>query len=505
MSDTPKASGSLADRITGPAASKLDAATTSFTPGAANTSSSWADEVASPVGTESKQLEGTLEQSQLDGATIPLAGSGLHDAQYEVEVKLSDIQGDVNSPLFSVSTFEELGINQSILAGLYSMNFKKPSKIQEKALPLLLANPPANMIAQSQSGTGKTAAFVITILSRLDYTRPHQPQALCLAPSRELARQIEGVVRTIGQFVEGLTIQAAVPGAVERNAKLQAMVVVGTPGTVMDLIKRRQFDVSNMKVMCLDEADNMLDQQGLGDQCLRVKQMIPRIDQILLFSATFPDGVMRYAQQFSPAANEIKLKRDELTVGGIKQMYMDCPSDEGKYDILASLYGLMTIGSSIIFVKKKDTASQIAARLTQDGHKVVAVHSAFEGAERDSIVEDFRTGKAKVLITTNVLARGIDVSSVSMVINYDIPMKGRSDSEPDPETYLHRIGRTGRFGRVGVSISFVFDRKSFGALSDIARHYDIDLVKLDQDDWDKTEAIVKDVIKSSRAGTNLQS
>ena len=152
------------------------------------------------------------------------------------------------------------------------MNFKKPSKIQEKALPLLLADPPRNMIAQSQSGTGKTAAFVLTILSRLDYSQPHQPQALVLAPSRELARQIEGVVRSLGQFVPGLTIQAAIPGAVERGAKVQAMVVVGTPGTAMDLIKRRQFDASQMKVLCLDEADNMLDQQGLGEQCLRVKQ-----------------------------------------------------------------------------------------------------------------------------------------------------------------------------------------------------------------------------------------
>ncbi len=160
------------------------------------------------------------------------------------------------------------------MKGLYSMNFKKPSKIQEKALPLLLRNPPSNMIAQSQSGTGKTAAFVITILSRLDYSKPTQPQALCLAPSRELARQIEGVVRSIGQFVDGLTIQAAVPGAVERNAKVNAMVVVGTPGTVMDLIRKRQFDTTQMKVLCLDEADNMLDQQGLGDQCLRVKQSV---------------------------------------------------------------------------------------------------------------------------------------------------------------------------------------------------------------------------------------
>lgn len=152
----------------------------------------------------------------------------------------------------------------------------------------------------------------------------------------------------------------------------------------------------------------------------------------------------------------------------------------------------------------RETASRIAARLEQDGHKVVAVHGAFDGADRDRIVEQFRNGTAKVLITTNVLARGIDVSSVSMVINYDIPMKGRNDSEPDPETYLHRIGRTGRFGRVGVSISFVFDQTSYRALNAIAQHFKIDLVKLDQNDWDNTETIVKNVIKSSRAGTNLQ-
>lgn len=165
--------------------------------------------------------------------------------------------------------------NPDILKGCYAMNFKKPSKIQEKALPLLLANPPQNMIAQSQSGTGKTAAFVITILSRLDYQHTDKPQALCLAPSRELARQIEGVVRSIGQFVPNLTIQAAIPGAVERNAPVKAMVIVGTPGTVADLIKRRQLDTSMLRLICLDEADNMLDQQGLGEQCLRVKQFVP--------------------------------------------------------------------------------------------------------------------------------------------------------------------------------------------------------------------------------------
>lgn len=151
------------------------------------------------------------------------------------------------------------------------MNFMKPSSVQEKALPLLLKDPPTNLIAQSQSGTGKTAAFVLTVLTRIDMSKPKQPQALCLAPSRELARQIEGVIRSIGSFVENLYIQAAVPGAVERGKKIEASIVVGTPGTVMDLIKRRQFDASQIKVLTLDEADNMLDQQGLGDQSARVK------------------------------------------------------------------------------------------------------------------------------------------------------------------------------------------------------------------------------------------
>lgn len=147
----------------------------------------------------------------------------------------------------------------------------------------------------------------------------------------------------------------------------------------------------------------------------------------------------------------------------------------------------------------RDSANEIQRRMEADGHKVSALHGAFEGANRDALLDDFRSGRSKVLITTNVLARGIDVSSVSMVINYDIPMKGPGDREPDNETYLHRIGRTGRFGRVGVSISFVYDRKSFDALSQIANYYGIDLIQLSPDDWDVTEKKVKEVIKSSRA------
>jgi ATP-dependent RNA helicase DDX19/DBP5 len=168
------------------------------------------------------------------------------------------------------------------------------------------------MIAQSQSGTGKTAAFVLTILSRIDYSKPKSPQALCLAPSRELARQIEGVIRTIGQFEDRLTVQAAIPGAYERNQKIEAMVVVGTPGTVMDLIKRRQFDTKEMKVMCLDEADNMLDQQGLGEQCIRVKTYVAsftiheRCADHLQFDAKGPDSGASFLRHIPRNGHEIR-------------------------------------------------------------------------------------------------------------------------------------------------------------------------------------------------------
>lgn len=159
-----------------------------------------------------------------------------------------------------------------LLRAISEMNFKKPSKVQASALPFLLTPQPVNMIAQSQSGTGKTATFVLTILAKVDFTKPSQPQGLILAPTRELARQIEGVVKTIGKYIPELRIHAAVPGNHEKGQRISASIVVGTPGTVNDLIKRRQFDVSQMKVLCLDEADNMMDLQGLGDQCMRIRK-----------------------------------------------------------------------------------------------------------------------------------------------------------------------------------------------------------------------------------------
>ncbi|KAI9884545.1 MAG: RNA helicase required for poly(A+) mRNA export [Watsoniomyces obsoletus] len=492
-----------------------------------NKPSSWADDVASPTGgsgpsssipapTESKSKDEKKDvkpsevksnegpsKTQLDGPSDDLPKTGLTEPDYTVEVKLSDIQADPNNPLYSVcKSFEELGgLTEAIIRGLHAMNFRKPSKIQERALPLLLHDPPQNMIGQSQSGTGKTAAFVLTMLMRVDPKRPTIPQALCLAPTRELARQIMGVIQEMSQFMETLTVQFAIPQSLGRGQKLASQIIVGTPGTVLDMIKKRMLDTKEIKVFVLDEADNMLDQQGLGEQCLRVKMTMPKQAQILLFSATFPDEVMRYAERFAPRANQLKLKHDELTVEGIRQLYLDCSSENEKYDILVKLYGLMTIGASIIFVKRRDTASEIERRMTAEGHKVVALHGAFEGHERDAVIDSFRGGDAKVLITTNVLARGIDVDAVSMVINYDIPTD--NNNKVDPQTYLHRIGRTGRFGRVGVSISFVYDKKSWSQLQEIARYFGVPIQGVDTKDWDEVERAVQSIIKSSRAGTNL--
>ena len=388
--------------------------------------------------------------------------------------------------------------SEELLKGIHQMNFRKPSKIQEKALPLLLLNPPQNMIAQSQSGTGKTAAFSLNVLSRIDISNL-APQALVLAPSRELARQILGVISHMGQFIEGLKTMAAVPDPSRRNQKFEAHVLVGTPGTAMDQIRRRLIDARSIRILVLDEADNMLDQGGLGEQCTRVKSLIPNLAQTVLFSATFPEHVINFATKFAPQANVITLAHEELTIEGIKQLCIDCPSEQGKYDILLKFYGLMSQASSIIFVRKKSTAEELEARMTRDGHKVAQLSGNLEGEMRDRVIDSFRCGEAKVLITTNVLARGIDVQSVTMVINFDVPTMANG-RDPDPETYLHRIGRTGRFGRVGVALTLIHDSQSWTQLNKIADYYKTEVQPLPLEDWDVVEETISKVIKNSRAG-----
>ncbi|KAJ7158506.1 P-loop containing nucleoside triphosphate hydrolase protein [Mycena filopes] len=449
----------------------------------------------------------------VEGGAVPKAAdkpqpgpnADLIKSTFEVTVTLADQQADPDSPLFSAKTFEELGLHQDLLKGIYDMGFSKPSKIQERALPLLLSNPPTNMIGQSQSGTGKTAAFVLTMLSRIDFTK-NTTQALCLAPSRELARQIMSVVVSMGKFTQVQTEYAIKDNLARDSGPITAHIVVGTPGTMTDLMRKRIIDVADIKVFVLDEADNMLDQDGLGDQTLRVKNMLPRDHpvQILLFSATFPDHVRSFASKFAPASNKIELQKEELSVAGIRQFYMDCKNEEHKYDILVRLYSLLTVGQSIIFCQHKHTADRISARMTAEGHKVASLHGAKDPAERDAIIDNFRDGREKVLITTNVIARGIDILQVNMVVNYDLPLMyerssggsaGGALDKPDIETYIHRIGRTGRFGRRGISINFVHDKKTWLQMEQIEKATSKKIMRIETNDVDEMEEKMKEALK----------
>ncbi|KAL7336060.1 RNA helicase required for poly(A+) mRNA export, variant 3 [Mucor circinelloides] len=371
------------------------------------------------------------------------------------------------------------------------MKFSKPSKIQERALPLLIGNPPRNMIGQSQSGTGKTAAFVLTMLTRINLG-VNVPQAICLAPSRELARQIMDVVEAMSKYTN-ITTKLVVKDSLKRNEHVQSQVIVGTPGSVADVIRRRLLPVQAVKIFVLDEADNMLDQDGLGDQSIRIKNNLKNSNpQIVLFSATFPEHVRNFAAKFAPNANEISLKREDLSVDAIKQLYMDCDNEEHKYETLCNIYDLLTVSQSIIFCKRRESADEIARRMKAQGHSVISLHGKMTPEERDKVMDDFRRGEFKVLITTNVLARGIDISQVSLVINYDLPIDQRG--QVDFEAYLHRIGRTGRFGRTGVSIILIDSKRAWEQMTEIENHFGREIVNVPTADWEQVEKQLKELI-----------
>jgi ATP-dependent RNA helicase DDX19/DBP5 len=280
------------------------------------------------------------------------------------------------------------------------------------------------------------------------------------------------VCRQMGQFTGitmGFSLREDRDNVSGRPTKIEDQIIIGTPGTVLDLQKRRVLDFSNIKIFVLDEADHMLDKQGMGDQSIRCKKLVPQNCQIVLFSATFNDEVRGFASKIVADPNIITLKREELTVDAIKQYYMDCNGYKAKFMILSQIYGLLTIAQSMVFCHTRNTADELQRYLQQDGHTASVIHGGMDPSERDRVIDDFRKGVSKVLISTNVLARGIDVLQVSLVINFDMPVT--VDRNPDYETYLHRIGRTGRFGRSGVSINFVHDQRSLDVMRDIEKYF----------------------------------
>ncbi|KAL5529279.1 TIF1 [Sanghuangporus baumii] len=360
-----------------------------------------------------------------------------------------------------VDNFDNMDLKPELLRGIYAYGFERPSAIQQRAIvPVIKGH---DVIAQAQSGTGKTATFSISILQKLDMSIKGT-QALILAPTRELAQQIQKVVIALGDYMS-IECHACVGGTDVRQdmATLQSgvHVVVGTPGRVFDMINRRALRTENIKIFCLDEADEMLS-RGFKDQIYDVFQLLPQDTQVVLLSATMPAEVLDVTKKFMRDPIRILVKRDELTLEGIKQFYIAVEKEEWKLDTLCDLYETVTITQAVIFCNTRRKVDWLTDKMHQREFTVSAMHGDMDQKQREVLMKEFRSGSSRVLITTDLLARGIDVQQVSLVINYDLPT--------NRESYIHRIGRGGRFGRKGVAINFV-TTEDVRMLRDIEQFY----------------------------------
>jgi len=493
----PSPAASPAATSASPSPAAAPSASTSPSPAAAGGN---VDAVAQDL---SKTTLATPSDKEEDDSIQISAYSGLHPNDKTAEVTVTGPSDDAAegssaattpaSPTIykAVTSFEALGLSKELLSGVYAMKFTAPSKIQAQALPIILAPNHPNLIGQAHHGSGKTAAFSLGVLSRVDVSR-RVPQALILCPTRELAIQVADVLKQLAAYT-AVEVVTAVPTHPPRKEKIVGHVVVGTPGTVDAKIAHRELDVRHIQMFVADEADQMIAAEGLGDKTVVIKKRLPRSTQILLFSATFDQATRKFSRVVAPKAVEIMVKTEELSLDGIRQYFMDCKDEMDKYKALTEIFSLLEIGQSIIFVHTVATAKLLANRMRADGYTVSLLHGKdMQPVERDRVMADFRSNKTSVLITTNVLARGIDVLSVTLVINFDVPLTRHG--KPDPETYIHRIGRSGRFGRKGVAINFVHDDVSRKQLAAIANHFQKNIVALPRDDVEKiSELIQKDL------------
>jgi ATP-dependent RNA helicase len=358
-------------------------------------------------------------------------------------------------------TFDSLGLREDLLRGIYAYGFEKPSAIQQRAIKPIVKG--RDVIAQAQSGTGKTATFSISALQSID-TQTRETQVLILAPTRELALQIQKVVLALGDYMS-IQCHACIGGTNVgediRKLDYGQHVVVGTPGRVFDMIRRRNLRTRNIKMMILDEADEMLN-QGFKEQIYDVYRYLPPATQVVLLSATLPHEILEMTQKFMTDPIRILVKRDELTLEGIKQFFVAVEKEEWKFDTLCDLYDTLTVTQAVIFCNTSRKVDWLADKMREANFTVACMHGEMPQAERNAIMEQFRSGASRVLITTDVWARGIDVQQISLVINYDLPN--------NRELYIHRIGRSGRFGRKGVAINFVKEDE-LRILRDIEQYY----------------------------------
>ncbi|SOV09630.1 ATP-dependent RNA helicase FAL1 [Ustilago sp. UG-2017a] len=358
----------------------------------------------------------------------------------------SKLAFDSSEEVKVATTFDAMGLKEDLLRGIYAYNFEKPSAIQQRAiLPIIRGR---DVIAQAQSGTGKTATFSISMLQSIDTTL-RETQALVLSPTRELAIQIQSVVLALGDYLNvqcHVCIGGTSVGEDIRKLDYGQHVVSGTPGRVYDMIRRRHLRTKNIKMLILDESDELLN-MGFKDQIYDVYRYLPPSTQVVLLSATLPQDVLEMTSKFMTDPIRILVKRDELTLEGIKQFFVAVEKEEWKFDTLCDLYDTLTITQAVIFCNTRRKVDWLSGKMKENNFQVSSMHGEMQQKERDEVMAEFRQGSSRVLITTDVWARGIDIANISLVINYDLPT--------NRENYIHRIGRSGRFGRKGVAINFV--------------------------------------------------
>lgn len=370
---------------------------------------------------------------------------------------------DVFDSSYEISSWEELDIDPNILRGIYAYGYEKPSPIQRKAIRPIIAG--KDIIGQAQSGTGKTATFSIGALSILRLNEQNT-QVLVLSPTRELTMQTAKVFESIGGMMPGLKVQTAFGGSLveESNgfsSKNVPHILCGCPGRVFDMIRRDRLSCKHLRLVIIDEADEMLS-SGFKEQVYGIFQNFNNDIQVALFSATLPPNIFAITDKLMRDPVSICVKAEQLTLEGISQFYVAVDDDRQKYATLKHIFSYLTVSQCIIYCNSVKRVADLYDAMREDEFPVCCIHSGMEKPAREASISDFRNGKSRVLISSNVTARGIDIQQVSIVINFDIPK--------DVHTYLHRIGRSGRWGRKGVGINFI-TRRDITKLKEIEQYY----------------------------------
>ena len=385
-----------------------------------------------------------------------------------------DLSGNISqTPDLKVyDTFESMGLPEKLLRGIFAYGFERPSDIQMKAIVPIREG--RDIMAQARSGTGKTATFCIGSMCRIDPSLKRL-QVLVMVHTRELAQQIRNVAGSLADYL-GVSTYSATGGtpirddlkAIERGVQM----VIGTPGRIYDLMNRRALTRESMRVLILDEADQMLEDR-FKEQVLCILQLgFPKDCQVALFSATMPETVLEVANQMLQNPVRILVPPEEVTLDGIKQFFVRLDKEEWKYDVLVDLYRQLTINQALIYCNKRQRAEWLAEKMTAEGFPLSFIHGEMDPEERMRRMKEFRSGTVRVMISTDLLARGIDVQQVSLVINFELPVQR--------ENYIHRIGRSGRFGRKGVAINPVGPEED-RLLKEIEAHYSTSITALPED------------------------